>query len=275
MPELPEVETTRSGLRQVMTGQCIEAVELLRPDLRFPITRGLEETVQGSCVNAIRRLGKYLLIDLDNGWSLISHLGMSGSFRVSAERPEPLRKHDHVLIYLKDGPVVIYHDPRRFGLLMVTQTDQLAGHKLLKDMGPDPLDAKHFTTAYLWNALQRFSTPVKVALMDQKLVPGMGNIYASEALFRAGIDPRKPAKSLSKVRVARLVAAIPEVLHEAIASGGSTIRDFAHGEGLSGYFQHRFNVYGRTGKPCLRCKTPIIKIVQGGRATFWCRKCQR
>ena len=273
MPELPEVETVRTGLEGALKGATIRKVTLRRANLRIPFPEGLAERLEGQKITAIRRRAKYLLFDLADGDVVISHLGMSGQFSVIAKVPVKWATHDHVIWELKDGRVVIYNDARRFGLMTITHKDDLASHPLFADLGPEPLD-KAFSVAYLKKELGKRSIPVKVALMDQALVVGVGNIYASEALFLACIDPNKPAKNAAD-KAKEIVAAIRKVLQDAIDSGGSSLRDFVHVSGEAGYFQHHFNVYGRKGEPCFQCGEPIRSTRLSGRSTFFCPHCQK
>ncbi|MEJ0010748.1 MAG: bifunctional DNA-formamidopyrimidine glycosylase/DNA-(apurinic or apyrimidinic site) lyase [Alphaproteobacteria bacterium] len=254
MPELPEVETTRRGLLPRVKGARIDSVELRRPDLRRPITKGLAKRVAGARVTNIRRRAKYLLMDLDSGETLLIHLGMSGSLRViEAKKEYAPRKHDHVVFHLENGDSLVFHDPRRFGLLLLLNKGEEETHPLLTHLGSEPL-SKSFNAKYLEAALSKRSGPVKPALMDQKLVVGVGNIYASESLFLAKIDPRAPAKSVAP-RSAKLADAIKTTLKKALASGGSSLRDYVGADGREGYFQHRFNVYERAGKKCFTART--------------------
>jgi formamidopyrimidine-DNA glycosylase len=275
MPELPEVETTRLALEPHLAGQRIAELTVRRRDLRWPIPKGLEKTLKGKPILALRRIGKYLLIDIEGDLSLIAHLGMSGSFCVSPSLPNTLRKHDHFLLKIQSGATAIYHDPRRFGFLLPCPTADLATHPLLARMGPDPLDETACTGAVLHRAFSSRKTSVKLALMDQHVIAGIGNIYASEALFRAKIHPERPANQVTRQEANRLITAVRAVLREAMASGGSTLRDYASGDNQTGYFQHRFAVYDRAGKDCPACGNTIQKLIQSGRATYYCPRCQR
>ena len=278
MPELPEVETTRLSLLPHLVGRRIVRVELRRTSLRTPIPGDFVARVEGATVTGIRRRAKYLLFDLNSGDVLLAHLGMSGSFRVDSSTGgegviPALRKHDHILLYLEDGNRVVYHDPRRFGLVDIMRRSEEKIHKLLKGMGPEPL-SEAFSEAYLKNALRARQTPIKPLLMDQKIVVGVGNIYASESLFLAGIHPATSAGEISG-QSAAIISSIQKTLRTAIKSGGSTLRNFAQADGKSGYFQHQFNVYNREQLPCVVCSYPIQKIVQAGRATYFCSQCQK
>lgn len=269
MPELPEVETVKAGLDGALRGACIQKVTLRRADLRTPFPEGFARALEGACILEVKRRAKYLLFVLDTGRVVVAHLGMTGRFSVG-EKPEAYGAHDHVVWQLKDGRYVVYNDARRFGVM--TLADSEDSYPAFAELGPEPLE-KAFSAAYLKAALGKRNIPVKVALMEQKLVVGVGNIYASEALFLSRIDPRKPAASAAG-SAASLVTSIRTVLSDAIASGGSSLRDFLHVSGESGYFQHRFNVYGRAGKPCMECGGAIATLRQAGRSTFFCPVCQ-
>lgn len=273
MPELPEVETVRRGLEAFMRGKQVARVELRRPDLRIPFPPRFAETVAGRQVEQVTRRAKYLLMHLSGGVSVLGHLGMSGRFTVHTARPDTLQTHDHALFTFTDGSAAIYNDPRRFGLLTLCETSELPQHPLLAGLGPEPWD-EAFTPAYLKAQLAARGAPVKVAIMDQALVVGVGNIYASEALFLAGIDPRLPARQAAP-RAKKLHAAIHQVLEAAIASGGSSLKDFFNASGEAGYFQHSFSVYGRDEKPCITCGSEVSLLRQAARATFFCSRCQR
>lgn len=272
MPELPEVETVRRGLEGALAGATIARVTLRRAGLRIPFPEGMEKQLTGRRINAIRRRAKYLIFELSDGIAILSHLGMSGQFSVVKPLPESFAKHDHLVMELTDGRTVLYNDARRFGLITLVPQEELAAHPLLADLGPEPLE-KVFSAKYLGAALGSRKGPVKVAIMDQTLVVGVGNIYASEALFLAGIHPQMPAYQAAG-QAGPLVKAIQKVLRDAIASGGSSLKDFIHVSGEAGYFQHHFNVYGRGGKPCYTCGTTLKTMRLGGRSTFFCAQCQ-
>jgi formamidopyrimidine-DNA glycosylase len=272
MPELPEVETTRLGLVPVMRGKIIVRVDVRREDLRLPLPDFFAFRLTGRRIIGLRRRAKYLLIDLDNGEVLMIHLGMSGSLRVLQPSCRTLMTHDHVVFHLDCGQHVVFHDPRRFGLMDLFPATRESVHKLLNHLGIEPL-VPEFSPDYLAVKLVGKTAPLKVALMDQRLVVGVGNIYASESLFLAGLHPALPAKH-AKGHEAPLIAAIKKTLEAAIISGGSTLRDYTQANGEEGYFQHRFNVYERRGKPCFQCGTAIEKIVQAGRASYFCPTCQ-
>lgn len=282
MPELPEVETVRTGLERALAGATIRRVTLRRANLRFPFPEGFCEALAGKKIGAIGRRAKYLLFYMGKEQVLIAHLGMTGRFSVC--HPAPVAGsgggpvinagiHDHVLFHLKDGRILTYNDARRFGFMALSTRSELETNVLLADLGPEPLE-RAFSPHYLERELLRRSGPVKSVIMDQKLVVGVGNIYASEALFLAGIDPRTPAKKAASASK-KLVASIRKVLRDAIASGGSSLRDFVQVSGETGYFQHHFNVYGREGKPCLTCGTVIRNIRMSGRSSFFCAQCQK
>lgn len=272
MPELPEVETTRRGLLPHLRQKRIASVRVFRRDLRQPIPKGLEAALTGARILDIRRRAKYLLFDIEGGQVLLVHLGMSGSLTIHESPTDSRRVHEHLWMTLEDGSRLVFHDPRRFGVVLLFSGAEEAAHALLAHLGPEPLSPA-FSPAYLRKALERRKTNIKLSLMDQELVVGVGNIYASEALFLAGISPKMPANQAVEYAPA-LVKAIRQVLEEAIKSGGSTLRDYVRSSGDAGYFQHRFQVYGREGKPCQRCSGAIQRIVQGGRATFFCPRCQ-
>jgi len=289
MPELPEVETVRLGLQPAMEGFRLTDVETRRGDLRVPFPTDFVARTKGRKVKALRRRAKYILADLDSGETLVIHLGMSGRMSVYAENKQRKLgnyiydaapagagsgKHDHV-VFETDAPArIIFNDHRRFGLMALVDTERLDEDKLFKDIGIEPLSEK-FNTAYLVKVLEGKKTPIKSALLDQRLIAGLGNIYVCEALFRAGISPKRLAGAVKKERIAPLVAAIKKVLKDAIAAGGSTLRDHAQATGDPGNFQHHFLVYGREGKPCKnKCPGTVKRIVQAGRSTFYCPKCQ-
>jgi len=268
MPELPEVETTVRGLERVLGGRRICHVEIRRPDLRRAFPPDLGQRLTGARVTGLRRRAKYGLIDTDRGDTLVFHLGMSGHWRVD---PSETAKHDHFIIETEEGRRVALNDARRFGSLDLVATDELAQWPPLKALGPEPLD---LDAKQLRRRLAGRSASIKLLLLDQRIVAGLGNIYVCEALFRAGIHPARAGGSLSLDRLKRLVPAIHDVLAEAIAAGGSSLRDFASPDGELGYFSKSFAVYDREEKPC-RCGGTVRRIVQGGRSTFYCPRCQR
>lgn len=283
MPELPEVETVRRGLLPAMEGRVIQQTEVRRPDLRFPLPERMAERLTGACVLGIRRRSKYLLADLSTGETLLIHLGMSGRILVSGrmlgefhlDHPAPA-KHDHVILDMEGGKRVTFNDARRFGAMDLLPTDRAEDHWLLREIGPEPL-GNSFDETYLTARLAGRMTPIKAALLDQRLVAGLGNIYVCEVLHRAGIDPRRKAGRISAARAAALVPVIRKVLAEAIEAGGSSLRDYRQTDGELGYFQHTFRVYDRAGEPCPRpgCEGTIARIIQSGRSTYFCPRCQR
>lgn len=276
MPELPEVETVCRGLAHVMDGRRLVRLDLHRPDLRFPFPKGLRARVEGRRIEAVARRAKYILIRLEDGGTMIGHLGMSGRMMIGRDTNEPLGRHDHVVFAVEDGVTIRFNDPRRFGFLDFAEADALNAHPMLATLGPEPL-SDAFTGAVLAQRLAGRKTSIKAALLDQKTVAGIGNIYASEALYWAGISPRRSADHVAGARAERLAEAIKTVLTRAIAAGGSSLRDFVQTSGELGYFQHEWAVYGREGEPCPACdcgKT-IEKFVQNARATFYCPRRQR
>lgn len=271
MPELPEVETTRRGLEPLLVGRTVTGARVHNRSLRWPVPHGLGRLLAGRRFLAIGRRSKYLLLRCTDG-TLVVHLGMTGHLRV-VPTDEPRKKHDHVELLLDNGRALRFNDSRRFGAVLWTQDDPL-DHPLLVGLGPEPFD-KSFTAGYLAERAQGRVVAVKPFLMDAKIVVGVGNIYASEALFRAGIDPRRAAGKVSRTAFARLVAAVREVLAEAIEAGGTTIRDFANSNGEPGYFRISLRVYGREGEACVACGAPIRQVRLGQRSTYFCEKCQK
>lgn len=271
MPELPEVETTRRGIAPHLIGQRVQRVVVRNARLRWPIPEDLDVRLSGQQIVSVERRAKYLLIGAEVG-TLISHLGMSGSLRM-VEAGTPVAKHDHVDIELESGLVLRYTDPRRFGAMLWSIESPLQ-HALLQKLGPEPL-LDDFSVNHLYECSRGRSIAVKPFIMDNAVVVGVGNIYASEALFAAGIDPRREAGSLSKARYAKLTAEIKRILSWAIEQGGTTLRDFVGGDGKPGYFQQKLFVYGRSGQPCLGCATELREIKLGQRASVYCPKCQR
>ena len=277
MPELPEVETVRRALAARLVGRRLTLVEARRADLRTKLPRNLRARLLGRTVTGVGRRAKYMLVELDDGATLIAHLGMSGRMLIH-RKPTPPGPHDHVILGADDGTLVYFNDARRFGLLALADTRALQRHPLLKNLGIEPLD-RAFNGAALAAALAGRKASIKAALLDQTVIAGLGNIYASEALFQAGISPRRHAGSLGGPRYERLAAAIIDVLERAIAAGGSTLRDHRQPDGELGYFQHDFAVYGRAALRCPGCncggRGRIRRIVQSGRATFFCPHRQR
>jgi len=298
MPELPEVETIRRGLAPVLEGASFAKVELRRRDLRFPFPRGFAKRLEGARVTALSRRAKYLVGELDSREALIMHLGMTGRFAVeqgaggrSKERFEPgrfyddddrLAAHDHVVFHLSTGGRLIYNDVRRFGFMTLAKLDELDAHPLFKGLGIEPI-GNEFGAEALARLFAGKARPLKSALLDQRLIAGLGNIYVSEALFRAGLSPQRSAATLAgkgvvaRARREALAEAIRRVLAEAIEKGGSTLRDYAKADGERGAVQHEFRVYGREGEACLRpgCRGIVARLVQSGRSTFFCRVCQK
>lgn len=276
MPELPEVETVRRGLAPALEGALITDARLYRADLRFPFPPDMATQLIGQRVVSVERRAKYLLIRLGSDDILLSHLGMSGRYRIYNETPPVLETHDHVELMTDGGMTIRYNDPRRFGFMDLFSSEAMASHKLLADLGQEPL-SNAFDGASLGAALGGRNTAIKVALLDQRVVAGIGNIYASEALYRAGISPNRKARTIKGLRAERLATAIRDVLNDAIAAGGSSLRDHRQTSGELGYFQHNFNVYGRGGEKCpgCDCSGAIRQVVQGGRSTFYCAKRQR
>lgn len=283
MPELPEVETVRRGLEPSMAGARIARADVRRPDLRWPFPPNMAERLTGARIERLRRRSKYILADLDTGETLLIHLGMSGRMTVSGDplgqfvHDHPaLEKHDHVVFEMDNGARVTFNDPRRFGAMDLLETARAELHPLLAKIGPEPL-GNQFDGPLLVAAFKGRNTPVKSALLDQRIVAGLGNIYVCEVLFRAGINPQRKAGRISAPSVADMVPIIRDVLGEAIEAGGSSLKDYRQADGDLGYFQHSFRVYGREGAPCVTegCDGTIKRIVQSGRSTFYCPKCQR
>ena len=293
MPELPEVETVRRGLQPVMEGQRIARVETRRGDLRFPFQKDFTARLNGQLVTGLGRRAKYLLADLASGDVLLMHLGMSGSFRVALPEGETTpgefhyprsedRTHDHVIFHMASGAVISFNDPRRFGAMKIVARDEIENEPMLRGLGPEPL-GNAFDAAMLAHACAGKKTSLKAALLDQRVVAGLGNIYVCEALFRSHLSPRRLAATLATKKgeatdhAKRLVEAIHTVLNAAIQAGGSSLRDHRQTDGELGYFQHSFKVYDREGEKCPTrgCKGTVKRFVQNGRSTFWCSSCQK
>jgi formamidopyrimidine-DNA glycosylase len=300
MPELPEVETVRRGLEPVMTGATIERAQVNRPDLRWPFPPHMAGRLTGQRVIGLRRRSKYILADLSGGETLLIHLGMSGRMLISAptvnaapgiesrDQGQSLppgvfhhlhaapQKHDHVILDMDNGARITFNDARRFGAMDLVPSADWARHPLLAGLGPEPL-GNSFDGDYLAQRLRGRSMPIKAALLDQKIVSGLGNIYVCEVLHRAGLDPRSLAGHLGEVAATALVPLIRDVLSEAIEAGGSSLKDYRQADGELGYFQHRFRVYDREGQPCPRpeCTGIVQRIVQSGRSSFFCPACQK
>ena len=290
MPERPEVETVRRGLKPALEGYVVAALSVRRRDLRVAFPERFAERLKGRRMVSLRRRAKYLLLDLEGGETLIMHLGMSGRFTIHGPAAPPAMpgrfhnqiaadgsgngKHDHVVFETEEGVRIVFTDHRRFGLMLLEKTDAVEQHSLFDGMGPEPL-GDDFTPTVLSAALKGKKTPIKSALLDQCVVAGLGNIYVCEALFRSGISPKRLARTVAGPRCEKLVPAIKKVLGEAIKAGGSTLRDYKKADGELGYFQHHFAVYDREGEPCPGCKGTIKRIVQAGRSTFYCPSCQK
>ncbi len=279
MPELPEVETVMRGLQARLEGRVITRARIGRPDLRWALPEGLGQRLTGARVVGFRRRAKYILLRLDRGESLLIHLGMSGRMLIGPDDGAAPALHEHVTLTTDDGYRVGFVDPRRFGSLDLVPTGAEDSHKLLSGLGPEPLDDA-FDAAMLSDALHGRKSPIKAALLDQRTVAGLGNIYVCEALFRAGVSPLRIADTVAGARAARLVPAIKSVLTEAIAAGGSSLRDYVQTDGELGYFQHAWAVYGRAGELCARCPGPpacagVRRITQSARSTFYCPRRQR
>jgi formamidopyrimidine-DNA glycosylase len=282
MPELPEVETVRRGLIPAMEGQVIARARVNRPDLRWPFPPNMAARLTGQRVLGLRRRSKYILADLASGETLLIHLGMSGRMLISGavlgdfhrDHPAPA-KHDHVVLDMAGGARVTFNDARRFGAMDLMPTATADQHPLLAALGPEPL-GNGFDEAYLVARLKDRNTPIKSALLDQRMVAGLGNIYVCEVLFRAGIHPARKAGQIAAKHLSELVPIIRLVLEEAITAGGSSLRDFRQADGELGYFQHRFQVYDREGDACATpgCKGTIVRLVQSGRSSFYCPACQ-
>ncbi len=276
MPELPEVETVCRGLARKLEGRLLGRVEQRRPDLRFPLPADFAGRLTGRRVARLGRRGKYILMHLDGAEALLVHLGMSGRMYIRQKPVPDPGPHDHVVFETDDGTVVTFQDARRFGFMDLVDEAALDSHPRLKDLGPEPL-GNAFNGPLLSARLAGRRTPIKAALLDQRVVAGLGNIYVSEALWRAGISPRRLARNVAGKRAERLAPAIRDVLGDAIAAGGSSLRDYVQADGELGYFQHRFAVYDREGAACATtgCRGRVARIVQSGRSTFFCASCQR
>ena len=276
MPELPEVETVRRGLIPVLEGRRLARVTVRRGDLRRPLPKNFSAALEGRTITHLERRAKYLLLHLDDGRTVIGHLGMSGRMFVTSPGEQEIGKHDHLLFETDDGALVVFNDPRRFGLMVLAATDALDDHPLLAKLGPDPL-GNQFNGPVLFAAIRHRRSPIKAVLLDQTVVAGLGNIYVCEALFRAGVSPRRLAVNVSAKRAERLVETIRAVLGEAIAAGGSSLRDYVQASGELGYFQHNFRVYGREGEACASGADGHVvrRLTQSGRSTFYCPGCQR
>ena len=271
MPELPEVETTVRGLARILDGARLARVEVRREGLRRPFPADLVQVLTGAEVTGLGRRAKYGLVHTNRGQTMVFHLGMSGRWRIE---PDELGTHDHLVLETAAGQRLALCDPRRVGSVDLVESEALALWPQVAALGPEPL-GEELSAAHLRAALAGRSASIKLMLLDQRIVAGLGNIYVCEALFRAGIDPRKAAGRVSTAALARLVPAIKAVIAEAIEAGGSTLRDYAQPDGELGYFSKQFDVYGREGQPCTRCNGTVSRIVQGGRSTWFCPRCQK
>ena len=283
MPELPEVETVLRGISPILQGNQIDYAQVNRPDLRRPFPNNLAKRLKNRKINFLHRRSKYILIDLSGGETLIMHLGMSGRIIISQKvagtfhhNTNHSQKHDHFVLHLKDNHQLTFNDPRRFGVIDLLRTENLELSGMLSQIGPEPL-SNSFNEAYFVSTLRVKKTNIKSALLDQRVVAGLGNIYVCEALFRAGISPKRQALRISHKKLGSLVPIIKEILLEAISSGGSSLRDFRNASGDLGYFQHSFDVYGREDQDCYNteCDSKIKRITQAGRSSFYCSNCQR
>lgn len=283
MPELPEVETVLRGISPILEGNQIDYAQVNRPDLRRPFPNNLAKRLKDRKINFLHRRSKYILIDLSGGETLIMHLGMSGRIIISQKvagtfhhNTNHSQKHDHFVLHLKDNHQLTFNDPRRFGVIDLLRTENLELSGMLSQIGPEPL-SNSFNEAYFVSTLRLKKTNIKSALLDQRVVAGLGNIYVCEALFRAGISPKRQALRISHKKLSSLVPIIKEILLEAISSGGSSLRDFRNASGDLGYFQHSFDVYGREDQDCYNteCDSKIKRITQAGRSSFYCSNCQR
>ena len=283
MPELPEVETVLRGISPILEGNQIDYAQVNRPDLRRPFPNNLAKRLKDRKINFLHRRSKYILIDLSGGETLIMHLGMSGRIMISQKvagtfhhNTNHSQKHDHFVLHLKDNHQLTFNDPRRFGVIDLLRTENLELSSMLSQIGPEPL-SNSFNEAYFVSTLRLKKTNIKSALLDQRVVAGLGNIYVCEALFRAGISPKRQALRISHKKLSSLVPIIKEILLEAISSGGSSLRDFRNASGDLGYFQHSFDVYGREDQDCYNteCDSKIKRITQAGRSSLYCSNCQR
>ncbi len=272
MPELPEVETVKCAIETSLLNKKVSSSILNRQKIRFDIPSHFNEKIKNTTFRSVTRRSKYILIHLDNGYSILIHLGMSGRVYIHNEKP-PTQKHDHWLCQFETGEMLIFNDPRRFGVLDILETDTCDTHPLLKKIGPEPFSPS-FDDTYFYEALKMKNTPIKTAILDQSLVAGVGNIYACEALFRSNISPFRKSNSLKQAETKKLRHEIIETLQEAIQAGGSSLKDFHHTDGSLGYFQHRFKVYDQENNPCPNCtcngEHTIVRETQSGRSTYYC-----
>jgi len=269
MPELPEVETVVRGLKQAIGGTTLTQLQAMRPNLRFPIPKNLDPLSRQQALTGLDRRAKYILMHLANGNTIVLHLGMSGRITIHNAKPNTLEKHDHLVFDFSNGKTAVFNDARRFGFIDIIPTDSLPAHKFFAHLGPEPLSTE-FDAPYLKANLQGKNTAIKTAIMDQRLVVGVGNIYACEALYQAGIHPEKPARKVSAPKIKKLAAEIKDVLAKAIQAGGSSLKDHRQPNGELGYFQHTLQVYGREGELSPTGRGTIQRIVQAGRSTFYC-----
>jgi len=279
MPELPEVETVRRGIAPVLEGQRLIMAKAMRADLRVPIPKNFSKALENKRVDRVDRRSKYLLIYMEDGLVLILHLGMSGRITLynrQQQTPPPIGKHDHLVFETENGILMVFNDPRRFGMAVFGDAATINQHPLLKNMGPEPI-SNAFHPQYLEEAFKNRTGSIKNILLNQKIIAGLGNIYVCEALFRSGIHPTRAANSLSKKDIEALVPNIVSVIRQAIEAGGSTLKDYAQVDGDLGYFQHSFQVYGRENESCFHkeCKDTVARIVQSSRSTFYCPTCQQ
>lgn len=272
MPELPEVETIKRSLEKHLVGHKIISLLKFRDSLRYSLDEKLKEKVTGSSVIDIRRIAKYLIVDLNNSNSLVFHLGMTGRLTLRS-KDYFFQKHDHVAFGLEDNNILVFNDPRRFGMIYISPTPEVSSQKYFSSLGVEPFSVE-FNAIYLERCFKNRRSSIKLAITDNKIVVGVGNIYASESLFLSKIHPLTPAQSLTKKELSALARSIVAVLSKAIDAGGTTLRDFVNGDNKPGYFKQELNVYDRKGLECYFCKTKIVKIVQSGRATYFCPLCQ-
>ncbi len=274
MPELPEVETIRRGMENAMLGKTFKTIQVMRHDLRIPIPENLGQAMTGQTLQAISRRGKYMVLHLSNDKHIILHLGMSGRIHISHDEKTAL-KHDHVIMYMNDKTRISFEDPRRFGMFYLAATPNWEDEKPFSDMGPEPLNA-NLTGDMLHNRIKNKKAPIKSALLDQRVIAGLGNIYVCEALYRSKIHPQKPCEQITKEKIRALMPHIKDILNEAIESGGSSLKDYKHTDGSLGYFQHGFKVYDQENNNCQNdgCNKNIVRIIQSGRSTFFCPHCQ-
>ena len=281
MPELPEVETVKRYLDQEITGNKIVSVEIRRPNLRIPFPHQMSKRLMGSKVIRLQRVGKYILANLSTNETLIIHLGMSGAFKIHSP-PVAMRqefipsRHDHVILIMESQSLIVYSDPRRFGLMDIVKTKDVQSHPFIKTLGTEPL-SEDFCAKLLYKDLKKRRTSIKSVLLNQSIIAGLGNIYACESLWKSGISPLRRCDRISFARILLLTDCVQTVLQEAIEAGGSTLRDYHAPNGVVGYFQHHFKVYGKENQDCQNkeCDGKIVRIVQAGRSTFYCRTCQK